>query len=581
MAQAVAGSKQLQTLVDEMRIISQKQYFANDTLSGRAAEVYRDLRQSLRAAASSASISASSSIATPASSSALVSSLGKSTHSRGGHFADLSTHEVVGIGVEGLEEAMNELQLEEHLAQARRAQEEKEQKAACAMAEDEDEPTNCGGALEPRPSVFSDDSDRGVCLSMWQPWASLLVLGIKRFEGRGWYTPYRGRLWIASGSRETTPEEIQQVEDEYRAVYGPNAKIPFPADYPTSALLGCVDLTHCWSAEEFQAYRSNHGAGGEDSASAFVFVCSNPRTLPLPQSHSGQHKLYNLPPKLYQSIGPNLKPVSEQWRLQLTSQKEAETAGFDIWPATIRPAGASSSAALQAVKPTIQVLQPGMLLLKSALSLPVQQAIVDCIRHIGLLGSCTGFTTPQYKDGPQMNLKMLCLGMYWDLNTKKWQQRNAQGKTQYPIPATLLEEVDKMLTIAVDYLQSRGAGSKFPHYKPDLAIVNYYSASSGKLGVHQDKDESRESITAGYPVVSFSIGDSCDFVYGNQRIPDEKLNLPGGQAYSKVTLASGDVLLFGGPSRSIFHGVESIKGGTAPRGLFFKQGRLNITFRKM
>jgi hypothetical protein len=30
------------------------------------------------------------------------------------------------------------------------------------------------------------------CLTMHQPWASLLVYGIKRIEGRSWTTPIRG-----------------------------------------------------------------------------------------------------------------------------------------------------------------------------------------------------------------------------------------------------------------------------------------------------------------------------------------------------------------------------------------------------
>jgi hypothetical protein len=51
---------------------------------------------------------------------------------------------------------------------------------------------------------FNPDQDSGVCLSMHQPWASLLVLGIKRFEGRGWSTLHRGRLWIASTAQEVS-----------------------------------------------------------------------------------------------------------------------------------------------------------------------------------------------------------------------------------------------------------------------------------------------------------------------------------------------------------------------------------------
>lgn len=45
----------------------------------------------------------------------------------------------------------------------------------------------------------ADKADKMICLTMHQPWASLLVYGIKRAEGRGWNTDFRGRLWIHAG----------------------------------------------------------------------------------------------------------------------------------------------------------------------------------------------------------------------------------------------------------------------------------------------------------------------------------------------------------------------------------------------
>lgn len=47
-----------------------------------------------------------------------------------------------------------------------------------------------------------DKADKMICLTMHQPWASLLVYGIKRAEGRGWNTDFRGRLWIHAGKNE-------------------------------------------------------------------------------------------------------------------------------------------------------------------------------------------------------------------------------------------------------------------------------------------------------------------------------------------------------------------------------------------
>ena len=46
-------------------------------------------------------------------------------------------------------------------------------------------------------------------LSMHQPWASLLVYGLKRIEGRGWSTDYTGRLWIHATSTRPTEQDIE------------------------------------------------------------------------------------------------------------------------------------------------------------------------------------------------------------------------------------------------------------------------------------------------------------------------------------------------------------------------------------
>ena len=44
---------------------------------------------------------------------------------------------------------------------------------------------------------------------MHQPWASLLVYGLKRIEGRGWPTEHTGQLWIHSTSKQATAQEIE------------------------------------------------------------------------------------------------------------------------------------------------------------------------------------------------------------------------------------------------------------------------------------------------------------------------------------------------------------------------------------
>ncbi len=104
---------------------------------------------------------------------------------------------------------------------------------------------------------------------------------------------------------------------------------------------------------------------------------------------------------------------------------------------------------------------------------------------------------------------------------------------------------------------------------PDLCILNYYDAG-GRMGLHQDKDESERSIAAGLPVVSLSVGDTARFLFGGLRRRDP---------VEALALESGDGFVFGGPARLRYHGVSRLIPGTSPSELALS-GRFNLTFRQ-
>lgn len=150
-------------------------------------------------------------------------------------------------------------------------------------------------------------SDGGWCLSMHQPWASLLVKGIKRVEGRTWYTSHRGRLWIAAAAKKPTPQEIAEVEQMYRCIYKKEPK--FPKDYPTGCLLGCVNVTDCLSQEQF---REQYPGTCEESASPFVFICTNPQELLVKFPMKGKHKIWKLESHYHQGAKKGLVPSAAE-----------------------------------------------------------------------------------------------------------------------------------------------------------------------------------------------------------------------------------------------------------------------------
>jgi len=102
----------------------------------------------------------------------------------------------------------------------------------------------------------------------------------------------------------------------------------------------------------------------------------------------------------------------------------------------------------------------------------------------------------------------------------------------------------------------------YTDFAPDACLVNRYSAGS-RLTAHRDADEQDFA----QPIVSVSLGLPASFAfYGLTR---------GGKGRS-VALEDGDVLVWGGPSRLVYHAVRPIKPGNHPlTGVF----RYNLTFR--
>ncbi|KAM9825029.1 activating signal cointegrator 1 isoform X2 [Syngnathus typhle] len=160
---------------------------------------------------------------------------------------------------------------------------------------------NKGARLRLQDKELQEMSDGGWCLSMHQPWASLLVRGIKRVEGRTWYTSHRGRLWIAAAAKKPTPQEIAEVEAMYCSIYKKERR--FPSDYPTGCLLGCVNVTDCLSQEQF---KEQFPGTCDESASPFVFICTNPQELLVKFPMKGKHKIWKLESQYHQGAKKGL-----------------------------------------------------------------------------------------------------------------------------------------------------------------------------------------------------------------------------------------------------------------------------------
>lgn len=108
------------------------------------------------------------------------------------------------------------------------------------------------------------------------------------------------------------------------------------------------------------------------------------------------------------------------------------------------------------------------------------------------------------------------------------------------------------------------AQAGFPNYDPDDCLINRYTAGS-KLGLHQDRDEK----DAWSPIVSVSLGLPATFLWGGKK---------RGDPVRRMRLESGDVVVWGGPARFVYHGVAPLKAGEHP---LTGAARINLTFRKV
>ncbi|MFI8089275.1 alpha-ketoglutarate-dependent dioxygenase AlkB family protein [Streptomyces sp. NPDC086080] len=168
-----------------------------------------------------------------------------------------------------------------------------------------------------------------------------------------------------------------------------------------------------------------------------------------------------------------------------------------------------------------------------------------------------GLRTVRTPGGGTMTARQVCLGWHWYPYGYARTVVDGDGAPVKPFPVRLAELGRRAVTEALGEDAARAA-------EHDIALVNFYDADA-RMGMHRDSDERSDA-----PVVSLSLGDTCVFRFGNPRTRT--------RPYTDVELRSGDLFVFGGPSRLAYHGVPRVHAGTGPPELGLS-GRLNITLR--
>ncbi|GAB0118252.1 DNA oxidative demethylase AlkB [Acidisoma sp. 7E03] len=158
--------------------------------------------------------------------------------------------------------------------------------------------------------------------------------------------------------------------------------------------------------------------------------------------------------------------------------------------------------------------------------------------------------------GGRMAAAMTSAGLCgWVTDTRGYRYESADPDSGRPWPA--MPEVFRSLA------EAAAAEAGFPGFVPDTCLINRYAVGAG-MGLHRDQDEQDFAS----PIVSVSLGLPAVFLIGGKERSEPTTALP---------LESGDVLVFGGPARLLYHGIRPVKAGAHP---LFGPFRYNLTFRR-
>jgi alkylated DNA repair protein (DNA oxidative demethylase) len=197
-------------------------------------------------------------------------------------------------------------------------------------------------------------------------------------------------------------------------------------------------------------------------------------------------------------------------------------------------------------------LAPGLTYYPDYLDRSAQERLLQSLREITKAAPL--YTPRMPRTGKPFSVRMTnCGPLGWVSDSEGYRYQPIHPETGKPWPA-----------IPDQVLRAWEELSGYPH-PPDACLINFYEPTA-RMGLHQDKDE--EEFAA--PVVSLSLGDTALFRYGGLERRDPT---------KSIRLRSGDAIVFGGPARLIYHGIDRLSAGSSD--LLPQGGRLNLTLRKV
>jgi DNA oxidative demethylase len=204
------------------------------------------------------------------------------------------------------------------------------------------------------------------------------------------------------------------------------------------------------------------------------------------------------------------------------------------------------------VLPAREPIGEGAMLLRGFVR-PIQH---DLLNAVGRMSEQSPFRRMFTPGGHQMSVAMTnCGSLGWVSDRTGYRYDTIDPESGQPWP--------QMPPIFRELAGEAAAEAGFPGFHPEACLVNRYEPGT-RLSLHQDRDEKNYDA----PIVSVSLGLPAIFLWGGMKRADKT---------TRYRLEHGDVVVFGGPSRLVFHGVAPLADGEHS---LLGKTRINLTFRR-
>jgi len=186
-------------------------------------------------------------------------------------------------------------------------------------------------------------------------------------------------------------------------------------------------------------------------------------------------------------------------------------------------------------------------------ALPVEAELLAAVESVAADAPFRNMVTP---GGFTMSVAMTnCGAAGWVTDRSGYRYTPDDPVTGKPWP--------ELPAVFAELAANAAAKAGYADFTADACLVNRYEPGA-KMSPHQDRNE-RDFAQ---PIVSVSLGLPALFLFGGAKRNDRAKRIP---------LEHGDVVVWGGPSRLFFHGVNTLAEGAHP---LLGRRRINLTFRR-